>query len=116
LSVRAQAAPAGPREVPRSAGGPRRALAAVHHHHAALCCGDRIEGDPHVGLVGAGDDDVVAVVADAAGPRAREILEKPVGDVAGRLAVALDHGDEAEAVAVDSSRHVPAGSIGKRSW
>jgi electron transfer flavoprotein alpha/beta subunit len=54
--------------------------------------------------VGAGDDDVVAVMADRGGDRAvfqAEVFQQAVGHIAVRLAVALDDGDEAEAMVVE---------------
>ncbi len=76
-------------------------LAVRHHADAALLVRDRPQRDLHVVLVGAGDDDVVGIVSDAARDRpAREaeILEQPMRDIAGRASVAFHYRDEAEAV------------------
>jgi hypothetical protein len=75
-------------------------LAVAHDADAAAEFFDGGEGELEVGLVGAGEDDVVRVVADGTGDGAGaevEILEQAVSDRAG-FAVALDDGDEAQAV------------------
>ena len=79
-------------------------LPSVHDADAALRLLDRLERHLHVGLVGAGDDDVVAVVADRGADSAAfqpEILAAGRGRRCRRFAVPLDHRDEAEAVPVE---------------
>src|SRR5690606_2950976 len=64
---------------------------------------DRPQRYLHVGFVEAGNDDVVAVVADGRRNRAAleaEIAQEAMGDIAVRLAVALDHSDETKTVLV----------------
>jgi hypothetical protein len=75
-------------------------LAVAHDADAAAEFFDGGEGELQVGLIGAGEYDVVGVVAygtgDSAGAEVK-ILEQAVGDRAG-FAVTLDDGDEAQAV------------------
>ncbi|MGY3080984.1 hypothetical protein ACVWZZ_007392 [Bradyrhizobium sp. LM6.10] len=78
----------------------------------ALLCLDGRYRRLHIGLVGSGNDDVVAVVPDAGGYRPAlqaKILQQAIGDVAGRFAVALDHRNEAQAVARKQRRPVFCG-------
>ena len=71
-----------------------------HDADAALRRADRGDGGLHVALVGAGDDEVVRIVPDAAGHRPvlqSEILQKPARDRA-RLPVPLQHRHETKSL------------------
>ena len=70
--------------------------AVAHHANAALALPERVHGQAHVGLVLAGDDEVVGVVPDRTGDstaRQSKILQQPVTDSA-ILPVPFHHGQE----------------------